>query len=72
MSRKNNISPGHPPEFRKQTLEPVNGAGRFDAHAHRFRGTLQAPVERLSLTTFVVQSALDNNSLVSALAMAIC
>jgi hypothetical protein len=46
-------------EIREQTLEPVNRAGRFDAHAHRFLRTLQAPVERLSLATLVVQSPLD-------------
>jgi hypothetical protein len=45
-------------ELREQTLEPMNRAGRFDTYAYRFRRTLQAPVERLRLAAFVVQSAL--------------
>src|SRR5487761_896953 len=48
-------------EFREQTLEPVNRAGSFDAHAHRFLRTLQAPVERVSFAAFVVQSALHKH-----------
>ena len=46
-------------EFREQTLEPVNRASGFDAHADRFRRTLQTPVERVSFAAFMVQSALD-------------
>src|SRR5215467_12295739 len=46
-------------EFREQTLEPMNGPGRFDAHTHR---PLQAAVERLSLATLVVQPPLGKFS----------
>ena len=46
-------------EFREQTLEPMNRAGRFDAHAYRFWRTLQAPVERVRFAALVVQSPLD-------------
>jgi hypothetical protein len=43
-------------ELRQQTLEPVHRAGRFDAHANRFLGTLQTPVERVGLAALVIQA----------------
>ena len=60
------------PGLGEQTLEPMNGACCFDAHAYRFWRTLQTPVERLSFAAFMVQSPLDEQLLVSSLAMAIC
>ena len=46
-------------EFRKQPLEPVNWAGRFEAHAHRLVQFLQTPLERVSFAAGVVQTALN-------------
>jgi hypothetical protein len=45
-------------ELREQTLEPVNRARSFDAHAHRFLRTLQASVESVCFAALVVQAAL--------------
>ncbi len=44
-------------ELGEQTLEPVNRPSSFDTHADRFLQILQTPVERVSLTAFMVQSA---------------
>jgi len=46
-------------EFRKQTVEPVNRSGGFDAHAYLLVQILQTPVERLRFADCVVQTALN-------------
>jgi hypothetical protein len=43
-------------EIREQTFEPVHRPRGFNAHAHRFLRTSQAPVESVGLAVGVIQN----------------